>query len=259
MTDKRKPSVQSVVRAIDILESFSADEPGVGVGELSRRVSLPKSTVFRLLTTLESRGLVAQNSDTGQYHLGVGLIPLANSVYVYSDLRRTARPHLHKLANSVEETTSLGILVETDTINLERIEFRGRLVVRSGGAGNKLPFHATSGGKAIAAFLSADELKDLLASPLPALTPATVTDAEELHRQLTKIRTRGYATSFDELEEGLHAVSAPIFNYEGEGIACVSVSGPSYRLTRAKIKESSPLVIQTADQISQELGFDRNS
>jgi DNA-binding IclR family transcriptional regulator len=259
MTNKRKPSVQSVVRAIDILESFSANEPGVGVGELSRRVSLPKSTVFRLLTTLESRGLVAQNSETGLYHLGVGLIPLANSVYVYSDLRRTARPHLHRLANTVEETTSLGILVEADTINLDRIEFRGRLVVRAGGAGNKLPFHATSGGKAIASFLPADELEGLLAAPLAALTPATITNPEDLQRQMIKIRTRGYATSLDELEEGLHAVSAPIFNYQGEVIACVSVSGPSYRLTRARIKEASPQVIQTADQISQELGFDRNS
>ena len=259
MTDKRNPSVQSVERAIDILESFSAEEPGLGVGELSRRVNLPKSTVFRLLTTLESKGFIAQNSETGLYHLGLRLIPLANSVFVYSDLRRTARPHLRSLADTLEETTSLSILVDTDIINLEQVEFRGRLVVRAGGAGYKIPFHATSGGKVIAAYLPEDEVETLLASDLPALTPATITDADILRYQLLQVRSQGYATSFDEIEKGLHAISAPICNHEGNVIACVSVSGPSYRLTRSRVVEVSPQVIQTADQISRELGRTQDS
>ncbi|UCF27143.1 MAG: IclR family transcriptional regulator, partial [Chloroflexota bacterium] len=259
MTTKRNPSVQSVERAIDILESFSAEEPGLGVGELSRRVKLPKSTVFRLLTTLESKGFIAQNSETGLYHLGLRLIPLANSVFVYRDLRQTARPHLRSLADTLEETTSLSILVDNDIINLEQVEFRGRLVVRAGGAGYKIPFHATSGGKVIAAYLPEDEVETLLASDLPALTPATITDADSLRRQLQQVRSQGYATSFDEIEIGLHAISSPILNHEGNVIACVSVSGPSYRLTRPRIVEVSPLVIQAADQISRELGLTQDS
>lgn len=254
MTNKRNPSVQSVERAIDIMESFSAEEPGLGVGELSRRVNLPKSTVFRLLTTLESRGFIAQNSETGLYHLGAGLIPLANSVFVYSDLRRIARPHLRSLANSLEETTSLNILVDTEIINLEQVEFRGRLVVRAGGAGHRMAFHATSAGKAIAAFLPEGEMETLFASALPALTPATITDADTLSITLMEVRAQGYATSFDELEKGLHAISAPIRNHEGDVVACITVSGPSYRLTRSRIKTASPQVIQHADHISQELG-----
>lgn len=255
MTNKRNPSVQSVERAIDIMESFSAEEPGLGVGELSRRVNLPKSTVFRLLTTLESRGFIAQNSETGLYHLGVGLIPLANSIFIYSDLRRIARPHLRRLANTLEETTSLSILAETEIINLEQIEFRGRLVVRAGGAGQRMPFYATSAGKAIASFLPNAEMEELLASRLPELTPATITDADALRHQLMEVRAQGYATSFDELEKGLHAISSPICNHEGNVVACITVSGPSYRLTRSRIKSASPDVIQAAVLISQELGL----
>jgi IclR family acetate operon transcriptional repressor len=255
MTNKRNPSVQSVERAIDIMESFSGEEPGLGVGELSRRVNLPKSTVFRLLTTLESRGFIAQNSETSLYHLGPGLIPLANSVFAYSDLRRIARPHLRSLANTLEETTSLSILVDTEIINLEQVEFRGRLVVRAGGVGHRMPFHATSAGKAIAAFLPEAELEILLASHLPVLTPATITAANTLRSQLLEVRAQGYATSFDELEKGLHAISTPICNHEGDVVACITVSGPSYHLTRSRIKTSSPHVIQAADQISQELGL----
>lgn len=93
MPEKRGPSVQSVDRAVAILKSYSADEPA-GVGELSRRLELAKSTVFRLLSTLEACGFVAQNPETSLFHLGVELIPMANSVFVYSDLRRVARPHL---------------------------------------------------------------------------------------------------------------------------------------------------------------------
>ncbi len=259
MTTKRNPSVQSVERAIDILESFSAEEPGLGVGELSRRVSLPKSTVFRLLTTLVSRGFIAQNSETSLYHLGVKLIPLANSVYVYSDLRQVARPHLRSLADTLEETTSLSVLVDAEIINLDQVEFTGRLVVRAGRAGYRMPFHATSAGKVIVAYLPEDELERSLASPLPTLTSATITDLDTLKSQLLDVRTRGYAISYEELEEGLHAISAPICNHEGNVIACISVSGPSYRLTRSRIEETSPQVIQAADQISRELGHIQGS
>jgi len=259
MPTKRNPSVQSVERAIDILETFSANQPRLGVGELSRRVDLPKSTVFRLLTTLESRGFVAQNSETGLYNLGIKLIPLANSVYVYSDLRQVARPYLRSLADTLEETTSLSVLVDTETIHLYQVEFTGRLVVRAGRAGHRIPFHATSGGKVIAAFLPEAEMEALLASPLPNLTSATITDSDTLKSQLLEVRTRGYAISIEELEEGLHAISSPIYNHEGNVIASVSVSGPSYRLTRSRIEESSPLVIQAADQISRELGLTQDS
>lgn len=254
MADKHKTTVQSVERAIDILQTFTADKPGLGVGEISRRVSLPKSTVFRLLTTMESRGFIIQDLDTNLYQLGVELIPLANSVHVYSDLRQVARPHLQSLADTLEETTLLSVLVDGEIINLDQIEFTGRLVVRAGRAGHRAPFHATSSGKAIAAFLPKYELDNLLASPLQAYTPDTITDADTFRSQLVSIRNRGFATSFEEYEEGLHAISANIRNNRGKVVASLSVSGPSYRLSRSNIKKISPIVMQTADQISRGLG-----
>lgn len=254
MADKHKVTVQSVERAIDILQTFTADKPGLGVGEISRRVGLPKSTVFRLLTTMESRGFITQDVDTNLYQLGLELIPLANSVYIYNDLRQVARPYLQNLVDTLEETTLLSVLVDGEIINLDQVEFTGRLVVRAGRAGHRTPFHATSAGKAIAAFLSESELDILLASPLQAYTPATITDAEMFRSKLARVRTRGYATSFEEYEEGLHAISANIRNHRGKVVACLSISGPSYRLSRSHIRKISPLVIQTADQISRGLG-----
>ncbi len=159
MTGNRNKSVQSVERAVDILKSFSPQEPEFGVGELSRRVGLAKSTVFRLLSTLESCGLVAQNPETDLYHLGVEIIILANSVFLYSDLRQIARPHLRSLVNTIGETASISVLVDREIINLYQFEFSGRLVVRAGSTGLRMPFHAASAGKAIAAFLTEEDLE----------------------------------------------------------------------------------------------------
>ena len=230
-------------------------EPELGVGELSRRVGLPKSTVFRLLTTLEVQGFIGQNSETGLYHLGIEIIPLANSVVVYRDLRRIARPQLRQLVDTLEDTATLNVLVNKEILNLDQVEFRGRLVVRSGGTGKRLPFHATAAGKALVAFVPEDELDTLIAPPLPSLTPATITETDELRRQLTQARARGYSTTFEELEKGLHAVATPIRNHKGDVIASLSISGPSYRLTRGHIKKIAPIIIQTANHISREMGY----
>jgi DNA-binding IclR family transcriptional regulator len=256
MADRRGATVQSVERAIAILKSFSVDEPELGVGELSRRLGLAKSTVFRLLATLEAGGLVAKNPQTGLYRLGVDLIGLADSVTGYANLRHVARPHLRDLAYTLQETVSLSILDRNDAVNVEQIVPPGRLVMRVGWVGRRMPVHAVSAGRAIIAFLPEEEVARLLGDGhLEALTPHTITDPQRLRAELARVREQGYATAFEELEEGLNALAAPVRNHEGRVIASVSVSGPAYRLTRERVREVAPLVIQTADRISREMGF----
>jgi len=255
MSEKRNPSVQSVERAVTILKSFSTDKPELGLGEISRRVDLPKSTVFRLLSTLESCGVVAQNSDTGDYRLGIELIPIANSVFFYGNLREVSRPHLRRLVETLEETGSISVLVEKEIINLEQSEFSGRLVMRAGWAIRRIPFNATAAGKSIAAYLPKDEFTALLEPALTPLTPNTITDPEVFQTELIKVRKRGYATAYEEVEIGLHAIAAPIWDHEGSIAASVSVSGPSYRLSKKRVREIAPQIVQTANLISQDMGY----
>jgi DNA-binding IclR family transcriptional regulator len=255
MSEKSNPSVQSVERAVSILKSFSTDKPELGLGEISRRVDLPKSTVFRLLSTLETCGVVAQNSDTGEYRLGIELIPIANAVYFHGNLREVSRPHLRRLVESIEETGSISVLVEKDIINLEQSEFSGRLVMRAGWAMRRIPFNATASGKSIAAYLPEDELSELLEPPLRALTPKTITDPDVIREELKVARKRKYATAYEEVEIGLHAIAAPIWDHEGNIAASVSLSGPSYRLSKKRIREIAPQIIQTANLISQDMGY----
>ncbi len=255
MTTKRSSSVQAVKRAIAILKAFSSEEPELSLADLSKRLQLPKSTVARLLGTLEEEGLVAKDSETGFYRLGVELIRLANNVHIYTDLRRIARPYMRELAEQVGESVSIAVLQGHDVVNLDVYVPPGHLVKRVGWAGRHMPAYATAAGRAILAFLPKEERLHCLEGPFEALTPKTLTDPKRLRLELQRVRTQGYAVAFEELEEGLHAISAPIFNYERRVIASISVSGPGYRLTRTRIRDIAPLIVEIAQRISQEMGY----
>lgn len=255
MSPKQTSGVQAVKRAIAILKAFTPEEPELSLAELSRQLKMPKSTVARLLHTLEEEGLVARDPETGLYRLGVELIRLANSAYEFSDLRRVARPYMKQLAMKVGETVSLAVLHGPEVVNLEVFVPPGHLVKRVGWAGRHMPAYATAAGRAILAFLPREELQPLLQGPFAALTKHTITDPKKLRLELHRVRMQGYATAFEELEEGLHAVSAPIFNYEGRVIASITVSAPSYRLTRKRAREIAADVRQAAHQISVQMGY----
>ncbi len=259
MTAKRSSSVQAVKRAIAILKVFSSEEPELSLADVSKRLQLPKSTVARLLSTLEEEGLVAKDIETGFYRLGVELIRLANNVHIYTDLRRIARPYMRELANQVGESVSIAVLQGHDVVNLDVYVPPGHLVKRVGWAGRHMPAYATAAGRAILAFLSKEERLQYLEGPFEALTPKTLTDPKRIRLELQRVRAQGYATAFEELEEGLHAISAPIFNYERRVIASISVSGPGYRLTRARIREITPEVLSVARRISEEMGYKSES
>lgn len=246
--------VQSIERAISILKAFSADEPEFGVVQLSRRLDLPKSTVFRLLNALQQGGLISQNQESGKYRLGLDLITLANNALAYTDLQRIARPFLRWLADELEETVNLSILDRTEVINIEQFVSPGRLVIRVGWVGRRMPAHAVSSGRAILAFMPEEDLGRILEGPLSAHTSNTITDREELLNELAQIRKQGYAATFEEFEVGLNAVSAPIRNHEAHIVASVSVSGPAYRITRDRVPEIAAQVVRTTHQIARELG-----
>ena len=255
MSEKRKPEIQSLKRAISILKTFTIEDPEIGVGDLSRRLQLPKSTVFRMLATMESEGLIRQNPDTGRYRLGLELLSLAGNVLVHSELQNRARPHLRRLSNRLNETVNLSILDSNSAVNIEQFVSAGRLVMRVGGVRRRMPIHAVSAGKVIVAFLPNEDQEDYLESEHEALTQNTKTDKDVLHEELCSIREHGYAMAFEELEDGLHAMAAPIWNHKDCVIASVSVSGPAYRLTKQRLAEITPQIVETALQVSREMGY----
>jgi len=251
----KSSEVQSVSRAIAILRVFSVEEAELGVTEISRRVGLHKSTTFRLLSTLIAEGLVAKNPETERYRLGIGLLELAGRVQIFTEIRQAAGPHIQALAQECSGTVNVSILEAGMSFNLEQAVPRGFLINNYGWVGRRTPLHATSTGKVLLAWLPPAQFEATVEEPLQSFTRNTITDIEVLQDELLSIKTAGYAIGHEEYEVGLNAVAAPIYNREGDVVAALSVSGPSYRLSPDNFEDIAEAVIKTAKRISLEIGY----
>lgn len=250
--------VKSVKRAVDLLRSFSLDEPELSVTTLSRRLDVHKSTVSRLLSTLEAARLVDRNPQTGHYRLGMGLLELAGLVILHADLRQLAQPMLRRLADQTQETVDLAIRDNGEVINVEQVTPPNRRVLNIGWIGRRTPLHASATGKVLLAYLPKADLESVLRSPLTRFTENTITDVSTLRAELDLVRQRGYAVGFEELEIGLNAVAAPVVDHNGHIVAAVSVAGPSSRLSRARIEQTAAAqVMACSKDVSRALGFVR--
>ena len=248
-------TVQSVERAVRILKSFSFEMPERGVSELGRELGLHKSTVSRLMATLEREGLLTRSQETERYRLGVGLIGLGAQVVSYLDVREVARPLLRDLAETCQETVNLVVLDMGEVVNLEQFAPAARNVKSFGWVGRRMPQHCTAAGKALLAFLPQDQVEASLQPPLHRYTKSTITDLADFQRALDEIRRQGFSTAQEELEAGLNVIAAPLFDHTGKVQAAVSVSGPAYRVTPAQFPVFARLVTETAAMISRRLGF----
>lgn len=246
--------IQSVQRAVTILRSFSEAEPTLGVTHLSERLGLHKSTVSRLLSTLEREGFVEQDPETGKYRLGLGLVSLAGFALERLDLRRIAHPHLGPLAELTQETINLTVLDGHEGVNIERVA-SPRSIRYVGSVGRRTPLHCSSTGKVMLAYMTPQERDTLLLRPLTRYTAKTITDRAALEAELTQIRSHGYGIAREEYEEDLAAVAAPIHNHQGRVLATVSITGPAYRLTPDKIAAWVNPLQETACKISAQLGY----
>ncbi|HHV58124.1 MAG TPA: IclR family transcriptional regulator [Firmicutes bacterium] len=251
---KEENLVQSVNRALAILEALQAAGEGLGVTEIGTRVGLHKSTVYRLLATLARHGYVEQDPATERYSLGLKLVELGTAVLERLELRDLARPYLKRLMEASQEVAHLVVLQDGEVVYIDKVECPGPVKMYSQ-LGRRAPAHATAVGKVLLAFLPKAQVDAILARGLPRLTPHTITDPERLRRELRLIRERGYALDNEENELGIRCVAGPIFNHTGQVVAAFSISGLALRLLPAKLEELGGLVRETSREISARLGY----
>jgi DNA-binding IclR family transcriptional regulator len=245
--------IQSVDRAISILNAFTITEAQLGVTELSHRLGLHKSTVHRLLASLEKGGLVERDPRNRKYSLGIRLIELAGTMLNSRNVPQVVRPYLHYVADAVEELTYLAYLVRGEVLNVEQVP-GPHLVQSVGWQGRRTPLHCTSAGKIFMAHMPEKELESVLQAGLAQLTPKTITDPADLRYELERVREQGYATSFEELEEGTNALAVPISSPNNEVIAAIGVVGPSYRFTPERALTHLDVIRSVAREVSHRLG-----
>ncbi|MGI9952152.1 IclR family transcriptional regulator [Moorellaceae bacterium AZ2] len=246
--------LQSVDNALRLLEAFSAAEPELGISELSRKLGLSKSAVFRLVLTLENRGFLVQDQSSGKYRLGLKNLYLGGLVLRYMDLVKLAQPYLEDLMRKTEETVHLVILERGEAIFIGKVE-SARPMRMGSYVGARMPAYCTATGKVLLAHLSEEELEDYLKrTPLKRFTPYTITEPEALRRHLLTVRQQGYAVDQEESEDGLMCIAAPVRDRSGRVIAAISISGPAGRMDRRR-EEFKDLVVSTADGIAKVLGW----
>jgi DNA-binding IclR family transcriptional regulator len=258
LATQRSSDVQSVERAIAILKSFSLERPERGVSELSREIGLHKSTVSRLMKTLEHGGLLSRNPESERYRLGLDLIGLSAQVISFVDVRQVARPFLRELAETCKETVNLSVLDAGQVVNLEQFVPPMRRIKNVGRVGRRMPPHCTAAGKVLLAYLPEEELEQVLQTDLQRFTPHTITDPVKLQQELDQVRRDGYATVREELEEGLNVVAGPVYDHTGQATASVSVAGPAYRVTPELLPHLADQVLGTVATISEQLGYRRH-
>ncbi len=186
-------AVRSVDRAAALLLALGESHGEAGVTELARRLGLHKSTASRLLATLEKRGLVEQDEESGKYRLGLVVIRLAERAERTLDLRSIAMPELDRLARATRETTGLGVLDGDQLLTVAQAD-GPNLVAMGDWTGRCVPLHSVAGGKVLLASLPEREILRLVRRGLDRFTERTITDLEPLLEELARVRRRGFAT-----------------------------------------------------------------
>jgi IclR family acetate operon transcriptional repressor len=248
------PGTQAVLRAMRVLKAVADHGREARLSDLAREVGLNKTTVFRLLSALESTEMVERTASGHAYRLGPELVRLSSRALDKSGLQSAARPTLRALAAETRETITLEVLVGDEVLILDETT-GGHVIGAMPSLGTRWPAHATSTGKVLLAGLSNAELETRLSRRLASCTPRTITDSAALRREIDRVRANGYATAAEELEVGFVAVAAPIHSADGEVIAAISVGGPKSRLSAATIGEIAEKLPAIADAVSESLGF----
>lgn len=242
-------SIRAVERALDVLMCFTNQTPELTMTQISDLIGINKSTVHRLLATLEGKRFVERDAVTGVYKPGIRLLQMAYLTMENNDLRRLAAPFLHNLCNQFRENVNLSILDGADVVYVDAIESSQRVKLAAA-PGQRLPAFCTASGKAILAFLPEENIKHILERGMPGYTQNTLTSPELFFENIRQVRELGFAISIQEFEDGINAIAAPICN---QPIASISIAGPAYRLTRERMLEIGPDLLVTAKNIAMEV------
>ena len=251
--------INSVLRAALILQSFSINKTSYTNAELSKKLELNRSTLTRLLYSLEKAGFLERDSKTGEYELTHELYRIGTIYINQVNLHREAMPLLSELASSCKETAHLAVLHKTEVFIIDRVESTQSVTTRSL-SGTKLEAYCTGTGKVLLAHLNEEDLDAFFeAVELKPLTRNTITDIEPLRRHLETVRKQGYAIDDTEHEMELKSVACPVYDNRGSVVAAVSIAGPVFRMTKKRIfRELIPAVTETTEKISARLGYQGN-
>ena len=245
--------VRAVDRALDILLCFTREQPSLSLTQIAELVRMSKTTVHRLLATLETKRFVTKDKGTGLYRLGFRLIEMASLVLQDVEIQRWARPYLQSLSNLVGETVDLAILDGSQVVYLDVIESPQRIKLAAA-VGQRLPAFCTASGKAMLAYMPEETVRKILGENMRKYTDHTDVSIPDILEDLRVTAGRGYAASEEQYERDINAVAAPIFDAERHPIAAIAIAGPSFRMPKERFPELGELIRKETQLVTNEVG-----
>ncbi len=254
MPNNIEKETRTVTVALGLLDWFSLERQHIGLSEFVKLSGLSKATVFRHLTALEKSGFIKKEQESKKYQLGYKPMELAYLVKKQTKLRDVVLPYMKKLKEITDETVSLQIEDKGRGICIERIDSSSTLVYLPP-IGSREYLHAGASRKVLLSFLHDERIEEIIAEGLPSIVNNTVTEYEQLWREIKDIRKKGYALSEGEHLDGVAAIAAPIRKGNGTVLASLSIVGPSFRIGEEQKKRFLPYLLESVRNISRELGF----
>lgn len=247
--------IQSVDRAIQIVDLFTGDLTELGITEIAQMMNLGKSTVYGLVNTLLAAGYLEQNPENKKYHLGLKLFELGSIVQERMNIREIALPYLKNISKEFGMTVHMGLYQDWEVIYIDKVDAPNTRIVYSQ-VGKRAPMYCTGIGKAVLANLKAADIQYILRTQFrEKLTPHTRIEDGQILQELEEIRKKGYSVDNEEVEIGLKCVAVPIFDYRKNPVAAISISSTAAVMERMNIEEAASKLKRNAMEISRKLGF----
>lgn len=246
--------VQSLSRALKLLNALSHHPQGLSLSEVAHEVGLPTSTAHRLLTTLQNERYVRFDAERSAWLIGVQAFRVGSAFVRSRDLVATARPYMRRLMEQSGETVNLAIPDRGEVVYLAQVECQ-KMMRAIAGPGGRAQLHCSGVGKALLAFMDENDARRVVAGlDLKRETPNTRNSAAALESDIAAIRSRCYAVDDEETAIGLRCVASIVFDEHAEPIAALSISGPTARITDQRIPALGDAVKAIAAEITRELG-----
>lgn len=255
MTLSTENTLSSVTKALRVLKVFNTENPVWRIGEIAEQLSISKSTASRIVQTLVDEDFLVKDKESPGYRLGSATLALGGNFVGENELYQEVTPVLNKLVLETGESAHIAIKNNRSVLYLNKQigPYYSNIHTQTG---SDNPVHATSSGKVLLAYSDEDTINIILGDELTAYTEFTLTNPIKLRKQIEEIRIQGYAYSEGELLEENYSIAAPVFNYKGDIVCAIALVGPISRLTQKNKDRFIRLLVRSAREASERLGYD---
>lgn len=254
--EKKALSNQSIIKAFSIVELLASRHEDMRLQDIALQAGIPASTALRILNTMMRLGYVSQSTQSSQYRLSLKFSQISEAVNSRFDLRGLIHPYLISLSEASRESTCLAVEQDMTVVYIDVVSGQDSMIKTMQYIGKSAPMHCTGVGKLLLTNFSDEKLEEyILTKKLLPFTPNTITTREQLIRELSDIVERGYSLDDEECELGARCIAAPIRNFTGKVVACISVSGPTIRMNMKQVDHIKPIIVEIASQASQAMAY----